>query len=1068
MRIAAGDYENNRPMDPVNTTFFIDYLAAFRANGHAISWESRDRRNTRMTQWQANRLQSYYTLGRQEISSILDKISGVSVAIIGDFCLDIYWAIDRSASELSVETGLKTEPVRQQRYSPGGAGNVVMNSLALGVERVYPVGVLGNDPFGRELRLLLEHSHVDCAGLISQDEGWATPTYIKPCVESQELSRIDFGNFNQLSEAAEADLFTKLDDILHMVSAVLINHQVTGSIHDSTTFRKRLAQVMERYPQIIFIIDSRGYHDSYPNAIHKLNGHELMRASGKPTDTDETISLQDLVQQTQRLYEEWKSPLIVTRGERGCIVASGGELSQVCGLQLSGPTDPVGAGDTFCSAIMACISTGTDLAAAAYIANIAAAVTVQKLFQTGTATRQEILQLASSADYVYNPELAESLHRARYLEGSEIEIINEPLPALNIRHAIFDHDGTISTLREGWEKIMEPMMMKSILGTQHEKGDEALYLRIRDRVRKSIEQTTGIQTIVQMQGLVELVREFGLVHEDQILSAAEYKQIFNEELIALVNLRIAKLDRGELGVNDFTLKGIVTFLRALKQAGVLLYLASGTDAEDVKREAERLGYADVFEGRIYGSIGQIAEDAKQIIIDRILGEINGSAEQIVTFGDGPVEMRESARRGAHAVGVASDELRRFGLNPEKRARLIRAGANTVIPDFSQWQKLWEVLHLTHPRSQNISHPQFDRSRLQTRRLNVRMNKVNIERDAVSPEAASGPISPVATAALMECAARIRAARSAGRPVILAFGAHTIKNGLAPVLIELMEHGWVTLLATNGAGIIHDWEFAFQGLSSEDVRANVDLGQFGIWEETGFNLNLALIVGAYEGLGYGEAVGKMIMREGLDIPTSEQLLKAVSSFAELDPSIASAALDLLATIQKCNLRPGFRSIPHPFKKYSAQAAAFRLKIPFTAHPMFGHDIIYTHPVNHGAAIGRVALRDFLTYAEQVHQLEGGVYLSVGSAVMSPMVFEKSFSMSQNLELQEGRKITNHHMVIVDLAESSWDWLRDGEPPADNPAYYLRFCKTFSRMGGTMRYVCAANRDFLLSLLKELRG
>jgi hypothetical protein len=304
--------------------------------------------------------------------------------------------------------------------------------------------------------------------------------------------------------------------------------------------------------------------------------------------------------------------------------------------------------------------------------------------------------------------------------------------------------------------------------------------------------------------------------------------------------------------------------------------------------------------------------------------------------------------------------------------------------------------------------------------------------------------------------------------MLAFGAHTIKNGLAPVLIQLMEQGWVTLLATNGAGIIHDWEFAFQGLSSEDVRTNVNLGQFGIWEETGFNLNLALIVGAYEGVGYGEAVGKMITRDGLDIPDREELLRTVRNNSEQDPGKSAAALDLLDTIQRFDLEPGFLSIPHPFKKYSAQAAAFRLHIPFTAHPMFGHDIIYTHPVNNGAAIGRVGLRDFLTYAEQVHQLEGGVYLSVGSAVMSPMVFEKSLSMSQNLELKKGRKISNHHMVIVDLAESSWDWQRDGEPPADNPAYYLRFCKTFSRMGGTMRYVCADNRDFLLTLLHELRG
>ena len=84
----------------------------------------------------------------------------------------------------------------------------------------------------------------------------------------------------------------------------------------------------------------------------------------------------------------------------------------------------------------------------------------------------------------------------------------------------------------------------------------------------------------------------------------------------------------------------------------------------------------------------------------------------------------------------------------------------------------------------------------------------------------------------------------------------------------------------------------------------------------------------------------------------------------------------------------------------------------------------------------------------------------------MIFEKSLSMSQNLELQEGRKITNHHMVIVDLAESSWNWQQDGEPTADNPAYYLRYCKTFNRMGGTMRYISANNRDFLLALLQKL--
>lgn len=365
------------------------------------------------------------------------------------------------------------------------------------------------------------------------------------------------------------------------------------------------------------------------------------------------------------------------------------------------------------------------------------------------------------------------------------------------------------------------------------------------------------------------------------------------------------------------------------------------------------------------------------------------------------------------------------------------------------------------------YPQFDRSRLRTYSLSTRRNRVLFEKDAVDVDSTPRPLSTAAQATLTECVARIRAARGASRPVILAFGAHTIKNGLSPVLIRLIEQGWVTLLATNGAGIIHDWEFAYQGASSEDVRANLDRGQFGIWEETGFNLNLALIVGAYEGTGYGEAIGKMIVRGGLDIPTSDHLLKKVRDCAEQDPEIAAASLDLLSAIQRFHLKPGFLSVRHSYQSFSIQAAAFRLNVPFTAHPMFGHDIIYTHPVNCGAAIGRVALRDFLIFAEQVHKLEGGVYLSVGSAVMSPMIFEKSLSMSQNLELQDGHKITDHYMVIVDLADSVWDWKNDGEPPANNPAYYLRYCKTFSRMGGTMRYVCADNRDFLLALLNELQ-
>ncbi|MCL1856232.1 MAG: hypothetical protein FWF84_01120, partial [Kiritimatiellaeota bacterium] len=259
--------------------------------------------------------------------------------------------------------------------------------------------------------------------------------------------------------------------------------------------------------------------------------------------------------------------------------------------------------------------------------------------------------------------------------------------------------------------------------------------------------------------------------------------------------------------------------------------------------------------------------------------------------------------------------------------------------------------------------------------------------------------------------------------------------------------------------IHDWEFAFQGKSGEDVRRNVATGTFGLWEETGRFINLALCVGAYAGRGYGESVGAMIEEDGLLFPESV-------AEASLPPSIHDgAAADLRDVMKRFDLPPGWMAIPHPAKRYSVQAAAYRLGIPFTGHPMFGHDIIYEHPMCCGAAIGRVAERDFLRFAASIANLEDGVYLSIGSAVMSPMIFEKSLSMAQNVNLQSGAKITRHFIAVVDLAIPSWDWSL-GEPPPDNPAYYLRYCKTFSRMGGTLRACSADNRAFFPALLSQL--
>jgi len=365
----------------------------------------------------------------------------------------------------------------------------------------------------------------------------------------------------------------------------------------------------------------------------------------------------------------------------------------------------------------------------------------------------------------------------------------------------------------------------------------------------------------------------------------------------------------------------------------------------------------------------------------------------------------------------------------------------------------------------MSLQQFDRFAVQMEPLSARDNKFEIESKAVSPDQPPRPLAPDAHEKIDRLTEQMRAARKNGKAVICAFGAHAIKNGLSPIFVKLIEEGWVTHLATNGAGIIHDWEFSFQGKSCENVQSMVEEGRFGNWQETGFLINLALNVGALEGKGYGESIGAMIETEQLAIPSEDELASVVRGSCNDRPRHAAAAADLLWVVRQFELSPGTMPIVHPWKRFSAQANAFRLGVPFTGHPMFGHDIIYNHPMNVGSCLGRCAERDFLAFASSVDNIDGGVYLSIGSAVMSPMVFEKSLSMAQNLAIQRGEHFDNHHLFVVDLAASEWDWSR-GEPPEEDPAYYLRYNKTFSRMGGTMQYLQADNRGFLLTLAQQL--
>jgi phosphoglycolate phosphatase-like HAD superfamily hydrolase len=270
-----------------------------------------------------------------------------------------------------------------------------------------------------------------------------------------------------------------------------------------------------------------------------------------------------------------------------------------------------------------------------------------------------------------------------FLPGTEIEIINEADRG-RIQHALFDFDGTISLMREGWQDIMAPVCIEMI------SGDTEPTDAIREEVHEMIEETTGIQTILQMERLVEMVRAHGLVPEEKILDAKGYKEIYNDRLMVPVRERIAKLGAGEYTVEDVTLRGALHFLDLLKNKGLHMYVFSGTDRHDVINECTKVGAAPYFE-EIWGAIGSIEDYSKEKVVRELMARHQLEGPQVMAVGDGPVELRTVKAAGGIAIGVASDEKAGKGWNMEKRERLIRAGADIMVPDFSEAGALVEYL-----------------------------------------------------------------------------------------------------------------------------------------------------------------------------------------------------------------------------------------------------------------------------------------------------------------------------------------------------------------------------------------
>ena len=269
------------------------------------------------------------------------------------------------------------------------------------------------------------------------------------------------------------------------------------------------------------------------------------------------------------------------------------------------------------------------------------------------------------------------------LEGTKIEIHKE-VQTGNIRHVVFDFDGTISLIRDGWQNVMVPMMVEFIqFETDTTETDEIL----ESIVVEFVDRLTGKQTIYQMIQLTEEIAKRSGKPKEPL----SYKDEYNNRLLPIVEQRVADLATGLLSAEKLRVHNSLEFLQNIHDLGVQCYLASGTDVEFVKNEAELLGVAKYFNGGIHGALREYKKFSKAMVIQKILTDFGLSGSELLIVGDGYVEIENAKAVGAIAVGVASVEDNVYNMNADKRERLIRVGADIIIPDFRDGKRLISYL-----------------------------------------------------------------------------------------------------------------------------------------------------------------------------------------------------------------------------------------------------------------------------------------------------------------------------------------------------------------------------------------
>ena len=603
--------------------------------------------------------------------------SDLHIGVLGDYALDVYYQRQRSTGEISLETSLEVWHGKQIRTSPGGAANVVNNLKALDIGKISCFGVLGKDVWGRELKYLLSAPSVCLEGLL-ENSLWESCAYVKPFEEDTESHRVDFGHVDAELTLIRKEVLNKLNKQLPKLDALIINQQFPNPLINHA-FLTELNNSLLEYPSCLVIADLRNFGSVFKQGILKANAEEM--ANILSIDINDVLAYSASTSNAIKVFCRDNSvAVLLSLGSLGLRFISSEEDHFSPGVSISAPIDTVGAGDTVVASFAACMASRHSVMDAMNFANMAAAVTIQKIGITGTASLEELSALSQKLKKEVKmtkkpePQSLKSIEHSLREEGMVWlnSSLQNNLP-LDLKYAMIDHDGTLSLLRKGWQPIMHAFWQEIYQVIFPAKMLEETQLN------SLTTSTTGMPTLRQMEIFKDKYLQGASIGLGKYADPVFLKNEFVKRLEEVVNKRKAEILADSSKAGGYRLPDSLKLLNFLTSRGIHLHLASGTDERSVLLDTELLGYSQFFGENIWGA-RELDWDAKEAVLSE-WKEKGAKSGQVMVIGDGPREIEAALTSAVLRIGVVMDEENPLKPDMNKAQSLIEAGANGLVLSY---------------------------------------------------------------------------------------------------------------------------------------------------------------------------------------------------------------------------------------------------------------------------------------------------------------------------------------------------------------------------------------------------